>query len=92
MNIPRLIKKAGVLDCISYLSKNAEATKTELIQNSSACRQSVCDAVSELVAAGYVEVKEEGAFPGRKLHRLTQNGLKLAHTPLCSLTRKRGRL
>jgi len=92
MSITKLIKKAGVLDCISYLSKNAEATKTELIQNSSACRQSVCDAVSDLVAAGYVEVRKEGAFPGRKIHRLTQSGLKLAHTPLCSLTAKRDQL
>ncbi len=89
MNITKLIEKAGVLECVSHLSRNGEATKTELIRMSSACQQSVCDAVSELVRAGYVEVREEKGFPGRKFHSLTQSGLELARTPLSFLDLKK---
>ncbi len=85
MNITKLVEKAGVLECISYLSKSKEATKTELIHEVSACRQSVCDAIEQLVQAGFVSVRNERGFPWRMFHVLTPIGLELAHTPVDSL-------
>ncbi len=85
MSITKLVEKAGVLECISYLSRNREATKTDLIRMSSACRQSVCRAIDSLVQAGLVSVQEESEFPWRKIHSLTSEGLEMARTPLGSL-------
>lgn len=85
MNITNLVERAGVLECISYLSRNREATKTELIRMSSASQQSVCRALDNLVQAGLVSVQEESEFPWRKIHSLTSEGLELARTPLESL-------
>lgn len=84
-NITRLVEKAGVLECISYLSRNGKATKTELIRMSSASQQSVCNALDKLVQAGLVRVQGESEFPWRKIHSLTSEGLELARTSLDSL-------
>lgn len=81
MSIESIQRAKGTFEVISYLYRQGNALKTELIERVHACQTSVYRAIDILKSLDLISEEESTGFPKKKIYHLTEKGRVLAEAP-----------